>query len=95
MHLELYQFRTTSTPDLLRIVKFDECINVVKIHHIWRVGLKWKCDCPRGDFPTCRHRILRSVFEQEYMIDSGWFYNWEIAKWLPPISFITVNKGSK
>jgi len=82
--MSLYNLK--STPDGYRMVKFDDYLNVESVYNILYRRGRFYCDCPQGGkSPSCRHRDMVPVFTSHRAVDTGKFYCFETAEWLPKV----------
>lgn len=82
----LYNIRTERRT-LFRCVKFTsdlelECIYYLRYHP--RTDT-FSCTCPVRGFNPCRHRRMARIFFLSSRVDTGWFYDYDAQKWVPPL----------
>lgn len=41
-----------------------------------------ECQCPAGQRPTCRHRLMLPMFINREAVDTFWFLDWERKGWV-------------
>jgi hypothetical protein len=77
---ELY--RCDANGEAYTIRKFDEDYNLLSKY----TTTTTKCDCPRAEHKTCRHRhtILPMFLAHEHVGD-GWFLNFHTHQWIEPV----------
>ena len=75
--MSLYNCKSTNTPFLWRMTKFDSDLNPDKTY---LVSIS-DCSCPAGYRPTCRHRQMLPKFTRLKAVDKPWFLDFEANTW--------------
>lgn len=81
---DLYSVRRLST-STYRFVKFDDLLNPVATYSVVDCGWHTQCNCPRSNFPSCRHREMLPVFFRSRAVDTGKFYDFDHKRWAPAL----------
>lgn len=61
-----------------RISKFDTDMNVEASYLTDGIA----CECPAGERPACRHRIMLSRFIARGAVNTFWLYDYECNGWV-------------
>jgi hypothetical protein len=72
----LYNCRTAG--ESFRITKFGHDLNVESSY----LCTASTCECPRGGYPTCRHREMLPRFQHRKAIDTRWWYDFDRGGWV-------------
>jgi len=84
--MELYNLKTTKTPGVFIITKFDKHLEVESSYILTYDD----CHCPRGQaHSNCRHRTMIHIFKQHKHVDDGWFLDYHTRQWVPPVDLDT------
>ena len=68
-----------------RMVKFDDHLNPESIYWLTQRGNRFNCECFQANKPSCRHRDMMAIFLASKAVNSGRFYDYDNARWLPAI----------
>lgn len=86
----LYQIRTIrGNPGAYRVTKYDERYHATRHYglFVYKNYQKLICTCIAGEnLKPCRHKFMFRIFEAEFKIDSGYFYDPETKSWEMPVN---------
>jgi hypothetical protein len=81
----IYTVRTGKEPEWFTVSKMSQDYEPQAIYNIQEVkGGGMHCDCPAHK-PWCRHMDVLRKFQAEERVNSGWFFNHDLNKWIEPI----------
>lgn len=75
--------------NVFHVKKFDEHFNYIKTYHVRQYrSYHYLCDriCPQHEQPKCKHRTLVKIFIRKERVNKGWFYDWHLQLWEPPLT---------
>lgn len=82
----IYTVRSGKNPGAYTISKMTQDFEPVAEYHLSdEPSGSVYCDCPAHK-PWCRHKDMLRKFQAEEKVNSGWFYDHDKEKWIPPLS---------
>lgn len=67
------------------IFKLSDEFEVISEYTLTEIGATVYCTCP-AHVAWCRHCAMLRLFQEANKISSGWFYDLDAEKWIPPLS---------